>query len=165
MGSSELRLLKRCAEYCSREEIKIVPQNIRGIYVLFWYRPKLNKYDVVYIGMASNNIARRLRSHARSRIKGEKWTHFSIFEVWENIGEDELRELEGILRHIYRRDTHANALNMQKSFKKIKKIRNNNLEKWQEVKVKAGKNNEKIHKRKYKQSNCQNLNKKRNCKN
>ena len=103
--------------------------------LLFLERPKLKKYDVVYIGMATNSMLRRLRAHARSAVKSEKCTHFSIFEVWENIKEDELRELEGIFRHIYRRDTHANALNMQKSFSKLKKIRNDDLKSWQKAEV------------------------------
>ncbi|GAF97179.1 unnamed protein product, partial [marine sediment metagenome] len=32
------------------------------------------------------------------------WTHFSIFEVWENITENEIKELEGLFRQIYRKD-------------------------------------------------------------
>jgi len=135
IGSSELRLFKRCAEFSPREEIEIAPRRIRGIYVLFYERPKLKKTDVVYIGMATNSMLRRLKAHARSAVKSEKWTHFSIFEVWDNIKEDELRELEGIFRHIYRRDTHANALNMQKPFSKLKKIRNDDLKSWQKAEV------------------------------
>jgi len=71
MGSSELRMFKRCAEFRHREEIEIVPRKIRGIFVLFYERPKLRKYDVVYIGMATNSIIRRVRAHARSRVKSE----------------------------------------------------------------------------------------------
>ena len=62
--------------------------------------------------------------------KGHLWTHFSICEVWDNIREEEIRELEGIFRHIYRLDTRANRLNKQKAFKKLKKIQDNNLKNW-----------------------------------
>ena len=35
--------------------------------------------------------------------------------------EKEIAELEGLLRHIYRRDSRANALNVQKGFGAVKK--------------------------------------------
>jgi hypothetical protein len=130
MSVSELKLIKRCAEFRPREELKIVPPHIRGIYALLRYRPRLHKYDVVYIGMAGGSIRGRLRSHSCSKRKGEIWTHFSIFEVWENVREEEVKELEGILRYIYRKDTRANRLNVQRSFKKLTKVRLNNLKEW-----------------------------------
>ena len=133
MSVSELKLIKRCAEFRPREELEIVPPHIRGIYALLRYRPRLHKYDVVYIGMVGGpkaGIRGRLRSHSRSKRKSESWTHFSIFEVWENVGEEEVRELEGIFRHIYRKDTRANRLNVQRSFKKLKKVRLNKLKEW-----------------------------------
>jgi len=58
------------------------------------------------------------------------WTHFSIYEVWDNIREEEIRELEGIFRHIYRLNSRANRLNKQRTFKKLKKIQDNNLKNW-----------------------------------
>jgi hypothetical protein len=132
MPVSELRLIKRCAEFRSRGEIKNVPPYRRGIYALLHYRPKLDAFDVVYIGIAAGtktaSIRGRLRIHERR--KGDLWTHFSIYEVWDNIREEEIRELEGIFRHIYRLDTRANRLNKQKTFKKLKKIRDNDLKNW-----------------------------------
>lgn len=125
MPVSELKLIKRCAEFCEKKEIKNIPPHTRGIYVLFKHRPRLNKYDVVYIGMAAGtktaSIRGRLRVHWRK--KGKLWTHFSAFEVWDNIREDEVKELEGLFRHIYRKDTKANRLNRQKAFKKLTKVR------------------------------------------
>ena len=125
MPVSELRLIKRCVEFVPIDEAKNVPHRTRGVYVLFKYRPRLNKYDVVYIGMAGGEkkagICGRLGKHKRE--KRDLWTHFSIFEVWDNIREDEVKELEGIFRHIYRRDNRANRLNLQKSFKKLTKVR------------------------------------------
>jgi len=124
MAVSELRLIKHCVEFLSKDKIKQLPPLSRGVYVLYKYRPKKKKYDVVYIGMAGgtkkSGMDKRLRSHRRR--KGEHWTHFSAFEVWDNIREEEVRELEGILRHIYRKDSHANKLGIQKSFKKLIQI-------------------------------------------
>ena len=79
-------------------------------------------------GTKTASIRGRLRTHERR--KGDLWTHFSIYEVWDNIREEEIRELEGIFRHIYRLDSRANRLNKQRAFKKLKKIQDNNLENW-----------------------------------
>ena len=135
MPVSELRLIKRCAEFVHKDDVKKVPAYTRGIYVLFKYRPKLKRYDVVYIGMAAGtktaSIRGRLRVHRRR--KGKLWSHFSAFEVWDNIREEEIKELEGLFRHIYRKDTKANRLNQQRAFKKLTKVRRNTLkEKWME---------------------------------
>jgi hypothetical protein len=80
-------------------------------------------------GEKKAGINGRLRSHLKK--KANQWTHFSAFEVWDNIREDEVRELEGIFRHIYRKDTRANRLNKQRSFKKLAKVgRKTKKEKW-----------------------------------
>jgi len=130
MPISELRLIKRCAEFINRARFEEVPPRRRGIYVLFRYRPRLHRYDVVYVGMARGDKAsmkRRLRSHSR---KKNEWTHFSIFEVWENIRQEEVEELEGLFRHIYRYDNSANRLNVQRAYKKLKKVRDDSLKSW-----------------------------------
>ncbi len=125
MAVSELRLIKNCVEYLRQDELGCIPKLTRGIYVLYKYRPKTDMYDVVYVGMArgevKSGIGGRLRSHRRTKKKG--WTHFSAYEVWDNIREEEVRELEGILRHIYRNDSRANSLAKQKSFNKLRRIR------------------------------------------
>jgi len=132
MPVSELRLIKRCAEFLGQRQVRKVPADARGIYTLLKYRPKLKTYDVVYVGMAGRStnggIVRRLKKHAKQ--KPRLWTHFSIFEVWDNIREEEIRELEGILRHIYRWDTRAHNINQQRSFKRLTAVRNDNLELW-----------------------------------
>jgi len=108
-----------------KKDIKNIPPWTRGIYVLFKYRPRQDKYDVVYIGMAAGiktaSIRGRLRVHKRR--KDRLWTHFSAFEVWDNIREEEVKELEGLFRHLYRKDTKANSLNQQRAFKKLSKVR------------------------------------------
>jgi hypothetical protein len=86
----------------------------------------------MYVGMAvagrRGGLRSRLKSHFRK--KGDLWTHFSAFEVWDNIRDEEIVELEGLFRHIYRRDNKANALNIQRGFKKMRRVRQNNLSKW-----------------------------------
>ena len=121
MPESELKFIKKCAEFKTLKEVKHIPRSLRGIFTLLKYRPRLKTYDVVYIGLggtgARSGIRSRVNQHLRSKKKRDLWTHFSIFEVWDNITGDEIRELEGLFRYIYRRDTRANRLNRQKGFK------------------------------------------------
>jgi len=125
MSASELKLIKHGVEFCEKEEIRNIPPKTRGIYVLFKYRPGLKKFDVVYIGMAAGTkaagILSRLRTHSRGK-KRKLWTHFSAFEIWDNIRQEEVEELEGMFRYIYRKDTRANRLNKQKGFKKLRRV-------------------------------------------
>ena len=127
-----MRLIKNSVEYLSQSEIYRIPKMTRGIYVLYKYRPKKDMYDVVYVGMAGgevkSGIGGRLRSHKRT--KGQYWTHFSAYEVWDNIREEEVRELEGIFRHIYKRDSRAGKLNKQRSFNKLTRIGKVSKKKW-----------------------------------
>ena len=140
MGLSELRLIKHCVEFRPQEELHNLRRLVRGIYVLYKYREENKRYDVVYIGMAGGEkkagIGGRLRAHARN--KPGEWTHFSAFEVWDNIREEEIRELEGILRHIFRKDSHANKLGIQKSFKMLSKLRRETKKKMERSKPTAG---------------------------
>jgi len=53
-----------------------------------------------------------------------------LFEVWDNITEAEVEELEGLFRHIYRKDTGANPLNEQRGFKKLKAVGKQRLADW-----------------------------------
>jgi hypothetical protein len=72
-------------------------------------------------------IRARLQAHANSKRKRKLWTHFSAFEVWPNITEAEIAEMEGLFREIYRKDKRANALNRQKRHRKLQKVRVRNL--------------------------------------
>ncbi len=45
-----------------------------------------------------------------------------MVKVWDNITEAEVTELEGLFRQIYSRDSSANMLNRQKSFKKLDRL-------------------------------------------
>lgn len=130
MAETPLRLIKRYAEFRPKDDFNLVPPSRRGLYVLYRIRKRngVEKYDVVYVGMTTSGMRSRLKSHRRK--KADLWTHFSAFEVWDNIRDEEIVELEGLFRHFYRKDSKANALNVQKGFKKIRKTRQNNLKKW-----------------------------------
>jgi hypothetical protein len=84
--------------------------------------------------MATSNqdggIFRRIRSHANSPSQKSKWSHFSLFAVWENIRKDEIGELESIFRGISQKEDRANSLNKQRGNKEIKAIRKA-WKKWQ----------------------------------
>ena len=130
MPESPLRLIKRCAEYKTTGEIKDLGFGRRGIYVLYRKRCIQGKdtYAVVYIGLATKSMRSRLYLHRRKK-KG-LWTHYSAYEVWDNIRDEEIIELEGLFRHFYKKDPRAGSLNVMRGFKKIKKVRTNNLAKW-----------------------------------
>ena len=131
MPISHLRLIKNSVEYCTRKEIGEVPAYTRGIYVLYKYGHHFDSYNVVYVGMAGgerSGVKGRLKSHLA--IKRDHWTHFSVYEVWDNIREEEIRELEGLFRHLYRYDHKANKLNKQRGFKKLNQVRSDYFEDW-----------------------------------
>jgi hypothetical protein len=127
MPVAPLRLIRRCFEFAPQEVYVQVPASTRGIYVLYRRRRPLprddagRRFDVVYIGLANVSVRRRLRNHIHH--KGDEWTHFSVYEVWDNIRQDEIVELEGLFRHIYRFDAHANRLNLAKSYNKLGQVR------------------------------------------
>lgn len=130
MAESVLRLIKRSAEFRSIDEVRDVPKRRRGLYVLYKRRRKAGvvHFDVVYVGMARAGMYARLVSHTKSKTRA--WTHFSVFEVWDNVRDEEIVELEGLFRHLYRRDSKANSLNKQKKFHKAFKIRENDFSQW-----------------------------------
>lgn len=65
MEQSPLRLIKRCIEYLPVEEILRFPRGIRGIYVLYKYRPRIDGYDVVYVGMTNAGNGGGVRGRLR----------------------------------------------------------------------------------------------------
>jgi len=67
-------------------------------------------------------------------MKQDLWTHFSVFEVHDNVRGEEIEELEGLLRHIYRRDSGANRLNEQRAFAKLNRVRSKQLDDWHTTK-------------------------------
>ena len=124
MSISPLRLIKHSLEFVPKADIRRVPNRARGIYVLYKYQRRSGSYNVVYVGMARgerSGMAGRLLSHRRN--KAHLWTHFSVFEVWDNIRTEEVEELEGLFRHLYRQDSRANSLNKQRSYKPLDRVR------------------------------------------
>src|SRR5205085_655002 len=92
----------------------------------------MKQFEVRYIGMTGSSIKKRLESHARSKKRSKYWTHFSAYAVWPNITEEEIRELEGLFRHLYRYDRQASILNLQRKYKGLKGITTKNPMQWRE---------------------------------
>jgi hypothetical protein len=128
MASNELRFIRHSAEFCPKTDIRKIPKGTRGIYALLCKVKGEDKFRVVYIGMARNGVSGRLRAHNRSTRKNELWTHFSVYSVWPNITDDEIVELEGILRHIFRKDPDANVIAIQRGFKRLKRTQDDKFE-------------------------------------
>jgi hypothetical protein len=134
MTESPLRLIVRSAEFIPKADLRHLPRRLRGIYVLYLENEETAKFDVQYVGMATagrrGGIRGRLVAHEKSKRNRELWTHFSVFQVWDNIREEEIAELEGLFRHIYRHDSAANRLNIQRGFKKARLVRQDDIKNW-----------------------------------
>jgi hypothetical protein len=122
------------AEFVEKEYWDNVPDNTRGIYALL-DSVKRERFDVVYVGKSageSAGIYSRLHHHVNS--KWLKWTHFTIFEVHDNITAQEITELEGLFRHMYRKDSRANKYNTQLCHKPFQnrnvKVSEKRVKKW-----------------------------------
>ena len=120
---SSMRLIKTALEYRHIDELSHVPVNIRGIYAL--YKKQGKYYNLVYIGMSGKEARGRIkgRLYRHKRNKSKIWTHFSYYEVWDNISDLEIKELEGLFRQLYRFDGRANTLNKQQTHKPLIKVR------------------------------------------
>jgi bisphosphoglycerate-independent phosphoglycerate mutase (AlkP superfamily) len=124
MPKSPLRIFKSVKEFISIENISKIPRRIRGIYVLF-ERVKGDKYKVVYIGRSEKSVKGRIDEHTRSKSKVGQWDHFSVYEVHDNISDEEIRELEALILFMYRRDPRTNKLNALRgsgAFRSIRKV-------------------------------------------
>lgn len=133
MAYSNLHFIKRYAEFQPRSKINDIPPRTRGFYTLLKKAGRKPEYSVIYVGMARGlkaGIRGRLRGHAKSKSKSKEWTHFSVYEVHDNITATEIEELEGLFRHIYRRDVATNRLNRQRRFKRLMQAKQNRLKKW-----------------------------------
>lgn len=132
MGQSQSRLVQVITEFRPKEDWNKLPRGLRGFYVLYKRVMGGKKFRVVYVGLGvagkRNGLRGRLRRHEKE--KGKLWTHFSVYAAWKDTPNEEVRELEGLFRHIYRKDPKANALNVQKGYGRANKIRENDLSKW-----------------------------------
>ena len=132
MPIARLRLIKNATEYVHKADWREIPKFVRGIYVLYQYRRRNDSYNVVYVGMAAKeNAGVKARINRHLVTKHGEWTHFSVFQVWDNVSEQEVAELEGLFRHIYRWDARANKLNKMRSFRKLNQIRKSWFDEWE----------------------------------
>lgn len=125
-----LRLIKRCLlfqKWDEKDKAKSIPNITRGVYVL--YKQKRKEFNVFYIGVAGvkknpkKGIGSRLSQHARDPKKQGRWTHYSAFEVHDNITTDDILELEGLLLRIFRYDPRIKLDNRQGGSKKFDRVR------------------------------------------
>ena len=120
---SNLRFIKSALEYRHIDELKDVPRNLRGIYAL--YKKQGKYYNLVYIGMSGKEAKGRIRArlYIHKRNKSKIWTHFSYYEVWDNITDQEISELEGLFRQLYRFGSRANTFNKQQTHRPLIHVR------------------------------------------
>jgi len=122
-----LRIVKRWKRYRSKDDIRSVPRDTRGFYVLY-SKGRGERYEVRYIGVSGlgmrGRVDRRLRSHRR---KKRDWTHFSLFEVHDNITAAEIRELEALLLQIFRHDPRIGLANVQVGSRAFSQLRREKL--------------------------------------
>jgi bisphosphoglycerate-independent phosphoglycerate mutase (AlkP superfamily) len=88
-------------------------------------RVKRDKYKVVYIGRSEKSVKGRIDEHVRSKSKVGQWDYFSVYEVHDNISDEEIRELESLILFMYRKDPRTNKLNALRSsgaFRSIRKV-------------------------------------------
>ena len=122
---SPLRIVKRWKQYLpnNKEGLSEIPPMTRGFYVLYKRNAKGHQ-EVSYIGISGlgnkTALGGRIKSHAK-RKKG--WTHFSFFEVHDNISGDEIRELESLLLAIFCDDRRIELSNVQTGSRKFSKTR------------------------------------------
>jgi len=125
---SLLKIVKRWRRYELRGDWSGIPPKTRGFYVLYKKQQKAReeKFDVVYIGVAG--LGKGVRSGIKGRLKRhnnrkEGWTHYSFFEVHDNVTREDIRELESLLLSIFRHDSRVRLQNIQKSSRILYKLR------------------------------------------
>jgi hypothetical protein len=119
------RTIKRWKRYLPRDQWRTVPLSTRGLYVLY-REGKSEAFEVSYIGVAGlgptggGGVRSCLKSHV-ARKKG--WTHFSFFEVHDNVTKGEIRELESLLLGIFRDDPRIQLSNKQVGSRRLYQLR------------------------------------------
>ena len=112
MRQSTSLLFKNFYEYLPIERALELPQKMRGLYVLYMTDGK-NGMSIVYVGMTDSGAKGRILKHRFGKKEG-LWTHCSVYEVWDNITQEQIAELEALFRHVLRKDSAASSLNVQK---------------------------------------------------
>ncbi|SRR5258706_8496149 len=129
---SPLRIIKSWRRYELRGDWKYLLKITRGVYVLYKEQKRREHkiFHVVYIGVAGvakeakTGIGSRLRQHNKSTKKD--WSHYSFFEVHDNVSREEILELENFLLAIFRHDPRVELANKQKSSKHMLNLRQKN---------------------------------------
>lgn len=122
---SIFRIIKRWHRYKERGDWEHVRRHTRGLYVLYRAAPA-GMFEAVYIGVAGigqnsgGDILSRLKIQNRFKKKG--WTHYSMFEVHDNVTREEIRELEALLLAIFRDDPRIELANKQKGSKRLDEL-------------------------------------------
>jgi len=131
---SLLRIIKRWRRYEPRGKWTYLLPVTRGVYILYKkgsIRPNEKQkkdYQTIYIGVAGvskdpkRGIGGRLREHDKTWKKGT-WTHYSFFEVHDNVSRDEILELESFLLAIFRYDSRIKLENKQRSSARFWRLR------------------------------------------
>lgn len=131
---SPLKIIKRCRlqidkNKIAEEDVKLT----RGLYVL--YEKVEKNYTIKYIGVggiskdAKSGIFARLKNHEKTK---KAWTHYSVFEVHDNISNNEIKELESLFLAIFRHSKKIEILNKQKGSKIFNSLAKK--EQWEELK-------------------------------
>jgi hypothetical protein len=124
-----LRLIKSCKRYLRRGVWKQIQPVTRGIYVLYEEKPRKGKrkaeYQVFYIGVGG--VSKNAKSGVRGRIKEhhkkkDGWTHYSFFEVHDNVSREEILELESLFLFIFRKDGRIKLDNIQSGSTELSKL-------------------------------------------
>ena len=136
-AESPLRLIKNCHLYQERATCKAkghIPHVTRGLYVLYKEgHPKRDKknFKVTYIGVggvqsrpAKSGVRNRIRTHDKRANEGKikNWTHYSYFEVHDNISREEIRQLESLLLTIFQHDKRITLDNVQHGGSELRKL-------------------------------------------
>lgn len=107
MKVSPCYLFSRSVEFCEIEQLDMMLPYMKGIYVLYQCYDD-GHMEVVYIGVGlgkANGIKGQLMIHRDQQ--PNVWSHFSVFEVWDNITKKQIKELAGFFRHVYRQAPYA----------------------------------------------------------
>lgn len=123
-NQAPLRMIKEWQQLRPRKELKNIRVKTRGVYVLYQEQTP-GELRLIYIGVAGlgekgkSGAKGRLERHAAGKMK---WTHFSLFEVHDNVTSDEIREIEALLLVILRKDSRISLENKQTSTRRLNKV-------------------------------------------
>lgn len=123
MKVSPCYLFCRSLELCSAAEIEFVPPATKGIFVLYRHIEN-DLMELVYIGAGmgdQDGLKGQLQMHRN--LQHHAWTHFSIFQVWENIPKKQMKELAGFFRHVYRNTGYAKSVMETHEYKPLTRIK------------------------------------------